>query len=113
MVTDFDPDLPGIPAYAAELNQVWTNLIDNAVEAMNGGGTLTVRTGIGRQRDGRDRRHRRGVPGGHEARVFEPFFSTKAVGQGTGLGLDMARADRGEAATAATSRPFEARARRG
>ena len=48
VVKDFDPDLPPIPAYAAELNQVWTNIIDNAVSAMNGSGTLTIRT----KRDG-------------------------------------------------------------
>jgi Signal transduction histidine kinase len=45
VVKEYDRSLPQIPAYAAELNQVWTNLIDNAVSAMNGSGTLTVRTG--------------------------------------------------------------------
>jgi signal transduction histidine kinase len=92
IVKDYDPSLPPIPAYAGELNQVWTNLIDNAVSAMNGSGTLTVRTGLDRDRDrifvefgdtGP------GVPKDIRERIFEPFFTTKPVGEGTGLGLDI------------------------
>jgi signal transduction histidine kinase len=90
VVKDFDRSLPPIPAYPAELNQVWTNLIDNAVSAMGGHGTLTVRTA----RDG-DRvlveigDTGPGVPAELRERIFEPFFTTKPVGEGTGLGLDI------------------------
>jgi signal transduction histidine kinase len=90
VVKDFDRGLPPIPAYPAELNQVWTNLIDNAVSAMGGHGTLTVRTA----RDG-DRvlveigDTGPGVPPELRERIFEPFFTTKPVGEGTGLGLDI------------------------
>ena len=82
--------LPPIPAYAAELNQVWTNLIDNAVSAMNGAGTLTVRTGLDRDQvfvEFGDTGP--GVPPEIKDRIFEPFFTTKPVGEGTGLGLDI------------------------
>jgi len=90
VVKDYDRGLPPIPVYAAELNQVWTNLIDNAVYAMGGTGTLTVRTA----RDG-DRvlveigDTGPGVPADIRDRIFEPFFTTKEVGEGTGLGLDI------------------------
>ena len=90
VVRKYDRTLPKIPAFPAELNQVWTNLIDNAVSAMNGKGTLTIRTA-------RDREQLliefgdtgTGVPAEIRDRIFEPFFSTKPVGQGTGLGLDI------------------------
>jgi len=90
VLKEYDRSLPRVPVYAAELNQVWTNLIDNAVAAMNGVGTLTVRTG----RDG-DRilveiaDTGPGVPPEIQERIFEPFFTTKPVGEGTGLGLDI------------------------
>ncbi len=90
VVKEFDRTLPQIPAHPAELNQVWTNLIDNAVQAMNGSGTLTIRT----SRDG-DRvlvdvgDTGPGIPPELQRRVFEPFFTTKPVGEGTGLGLDI------------------------
>jgi signal transduction histidine kinase len=90
LVKDFDRTLPRIPAYPAELNQVWTNLIDNALDAMAGSGTLTVRTGL----DGDwvlvevcDTGP--GVPESMRQQIFEPFFTTKGVGEGTGLGLDL------------------------
>lgn len=87
----YDTALPAIPAHPAELNQVWTNLIDNAVHAMRErGGTLSISTGI----DGgfalitvRDTGP--GIPEDVQRRVFEPFFTTKPVGEGTGLGLDI------------------------
>jgi signal transduction histidine kinase len=90
LVKEFDPDLPAVPCYAAELNQVWTNLIDNAVSAMAGSGTLTVRT----RRDGETARVEigdtgPGIPENVRPRIFEPFFTTKDVGEGTGLGLDI------------------------
>jgi signal transduction histidine kinase len=90
VVKDFDPDLPPIPAYAAELNQVWTNVIDNAVSAMDGSGTLTLRT----KRDGHSAVVEigdtgPGIPAEIRNRIFEPFFTTKPIGEGTGLGLDI------------------------
>ncbi len=90
VVRDYDRGLPSIPAYAAELNQVWTNLIDNAVSAMNGTGTLTVRTGMeGDQVLVEFGDTGPGVPPEVRERIFEPFFTTKPVGEGTGLGLDI------------------------
>ncbi|MGH3241164.1 MAG: ATP-binding protein [Spirillospora sp.] len=88
--TDYDPGLPPVPVYAAELNQVWTNLIVNALYAMQGSGTLTIRTA-------RENDHAlveigdtgTGIPEEDLGRIFTPFFTTKPVGQGTGLGLDI------------------------
>ncbi|MGW5128621.1 ATP-binding protein [Streptomyces sp. NPDC004069] len=93
VVKEYDRTLPRIPACPAELNQVWTNLIDNAVSAMNGAGgegTLTVRTALHHDRllvEFRDTGP--GVPPEIRDRIFDPFFTTKPVGQGTGLGLDI------------------------
>ena len=89
---DYDRALPPVTIYGSELNQVWTNIIDNAIDAMGGKGTLTIRTA--RDRDcvlveigdtGP------GIPAELQRRIFEPFFTTKDVGEGTGLGLDTAR----------------------
>jgi len=90
IVKDYDRTLPKISAFAGELNQVWTNLIDNAVDAMGGTGTLTITT----RRDGdcvlvEFGDTGPGVPKEIRNRIFEPFFTTKPVGQGTGLGLDI------------------------
>jgi len=91
VVKDYDRTLPKIPAYAGELNQVWTNLIDNAVSAMGETGTLTVRTMPERDDflvvEFGDTGP--GVPPEIKDRIFEPFFTTKPVGEGTGLGLDI------------------------
>ena len=90
VVKELDRTLPKILAYPGELNQVWTNIIDNAASAMDGSGTLTVRTS-------RDGDHvlveicdtGPGIPPELQKRIFEPFFTTKGVGEGTGLGLDI------------------------
>jgi signal transduction histidine kinase len=87
---EYDRSLPKVPAYAGELNQVWTNLVHNALDAMAGQGTLTLRT----TRDGdcalvEIADTGPGIPEELRRRVFEPFFTTKPVGQGTGLGLDV------------------------
>ncbi|WP_405887249.1 ATP-binding protein [Streptomyces sp. NBC_01136] len=90
VVKDYDRTLPKIPAYPGELNQVWTNLIDNAVSAMGGEGTLTVHTAHDRDQllvEFRDTGP--GVPAEIRDRIFDPFFTTKPVGEGTGLGLDI------------------------
>jgi signal transduction histidine kinase len=90
VVRDYDREVPRIPAFPGELNQVWTNLIDNAAAAMNGSGTLTVRTALDRDQlliEFGDTGP--GVPPEIQERIFEPFFTTKPVGQGTGLGLDI------------------------
>ena len=86
---DYAETLPVIKAYGSELNQVWTNLIVNAVDAMSEGGTLKVRT----KREPTDilveiRDNGAGIPAAARSRIFEPFFTTKPVGEGTGLGLD-------------------------
>jgi signal transduction histidine kinase len=92
IVRELDPRLPGIEASGSELNQVWTNLIDNAVDALGENGRITLRTS--RQGDrvcveiGDDGP---GIPPELQARIFDAFFTTKPVGQGTGLGLDIAQ----------------------
>lgn len=91
VIRDYDPQLPRVCAYGGELNQVWTNLLDNAIDAMNGKGVLRVRAfheldcvvvEIGDNGPG--------IPPDVQGRVFDPFFTTKKVGEGTGLGLDTA-----------------------
>lgn len=90
IVEDFDRSLPPVPVYTGELNQVWTNLIDNAAQAMDGSGTLTIKTALDNDRvlitmtDTGP-----GIPKANLTRIFEPFFTTKPIGQGTGLGLDI------------------------
>lgn len=85
---EYAPDLPLIEAYASELNQVWTNIIDNAVDAMNGNGEIILRT------YSEDNRvvveiidNGPGIPENIQPRIYEPFFTTKPPGSGTGLGL--------------------------
>jgi signal transduction histidine kinase len=88
LIRDYDRSLPHIPAYGNELNQVWTNLIDNAIDAVNGQGEVRIRTR-------RDDDHilveihdnGPGIPEDVREHLFEPFFTTKGVGKGTGLGL--------------------------
>ena len=90
VVREFDEDLPEIDAYGSELNQVWTNLIDNAIDAMDGRGTLTLRAARDRDGDGVQVTvcdSGPGIPDGIRERLFEPFYTTKPPGKGTGLGL--------------------------
>jgi signal transduction histidine kinase len=88
----FASDLPALENAAPGLNQVWTNLLDNAIDASPQGGEITIRT----RRDG-DRiavsfaDHGPGISEEDQKHIFEPFFTTKPVGSGTGLGLDIAR----------------------
>ena len=92
VVRDFQPGLPRVEAYAGELNQVWTNLIDNAVDAMDGTGTLTLRARrVGATIEVRIADTGPGIPADVAERVFDPFFTTKPQGVGTGLGLHIAR----------------------
>ncbi len=92
VVRKYADDLPVIQAYAGELNQVWTNIIDNAIDAMHGDGTLTIRA----------RREEPwivveiedsgpGIPPDNLSKIFDPFFTTKPPGRGTGLGLSISR----------------------
>ena len=88
---EYAPDLPEIEAHGGELNQVWTNILDNAVDAMSGKGEIIIRT----RREGEMviveiQDNGPGVPAEIQKRVFEPFFTTKPPGLGTGLGLHIA-----------------------
>ena len=92
VVREYAEDLPVIEAYASELNQVWTNLIDNAIDAMDGEGTLVVRA----RRDDpwvvvEIEDSGSGIPEEIQSRIFDPFFTTKGQGEGTGLGLNISR----------------------
>jgi signal transduction histidine kinase len=92
LVKDFDRTLPQLTVRGSELNQVWTNLIDNAIDAMGETGTLTITTSL----DGPCVRvdiadTGPGISDADRSHVLDPFFTTKPVGQGTGLGLDTAR----------------------
>ena len=85
---DYAAELPLVPAHGSELNQVWTNLLDNAVDAVDGSGTITIRT----RRDGdwavvEIEDDGPGIPQAVRTRIFDPFFTTKGPGSGTGLGL--------------------------
>ena len=85
---EYSPNLPRIEAFASELNQVWTNIIDNAIDALNGKGEIKIKTYEEDQRvvvEITDTGP--GIPDEIQSRIFEPFFTTKAPGQGTGLGL--------------------------
>ncbi|HEX4497432.1 MAG TPA: ATP-binding protein [Thermoanaerobaculia bacterium] len=92
VIREYAPDLPLIRAYAGELNQVWTNLLDNALDAVSPGGTVSVRT---RRFDGQVEvvigDDGPGIPEDLRGRIWEPFFTTKPMGEGSGLGLDIAR----------------------
>ena len=92
VVKEYDPAVPLIEAYGSQLNQVWLNLVDNAVDAIGGSGTIRIRTaqdGDGVRIEIADSGP--GVPEHIRRRIFDPFFTTKEPGKGTGLGLDIAR----------------------
>jgi signal transduction histidine kinase len=112
---EYAPDLPRIEAYASELNQVWTNIIDNALDAMNGKGEINIKTYQEDQRvvvEIAD--NGPGIPEEIQSRIFEPFFTTKAPGQGTGLGLHISHdiiANRHHGQLMVHSKPGETRFR--
>jgi signal transduction histidine kinase len=91
LARDYGENVPLVPGNAGELNQVWTNLVDNAIDAVGEGGEVRIEA---RAEGGclvvRVVDDGPGIPDGIRSRVFEPFFTTKAVGEGTGLGLDIA-----------------------
>ncbi|MGH3676719.1 MAG: ATP-binding protein [Mycobacterium sp.] len=93
LVKEWDKSLPEIACYPGDLNEVWSNIIDNAIQAMDGRGTLTIQTSrhgenMVRVEIGDDGP---GIPEDNIDRIFNPFFTTKPLGEGTGLGLDLAR----------------------
>ena len=113
VVRSFDRSIPPIMAYGSELNQVWTNLIDNAIDTVNGNGKICVGTSL---------EHNQlvveivdngpGIPPEVQAHLFEPFYTTKPVGAGTGLGLIISNhivADRHGGEIEFESRPGETR----
>ena len=95
VTTQLPDDLPAICGWPGELNQIWTNLIDNAIDAMPDGGQLTISSQFDKRTDSagfvltKVTDNGSGIPQDIQDKIFEPFFTTKAIGQGTGLGLDI------------------------
>ncbi len=107
---EFDQDLPHPKIMVSEINQVWTNLIDNAIDAMNPGGKLQVRS----RKDGNFVKteiidNGKGIPEAHLNTIFDPFFTTKAIGEGTGMGLEVVQRiiNQHQGEIKVTSRPGE------
>ena len=108
LIKNFQPDLPKISAYGGELNQVWTNIIDNAADAMAQNGILQIDAFTEREYvciDFTD--NGQGIPPEHLTRIFEPFFTTKPLGEGTGMGLEIVKriVDRHEGEVTVESNP--------
>jgi signal transduction histidine kinase len=92
VVRNYNRALPRITARGSELNQIWTNLLSNALDALDGKGTVTITTRPSGPRIAVDIEDTGpGIPADVQSRIFDPFFTTKPVGKGTGLGLDIAR----------------------
>jgi signal transduction histidine kinase len=92
VIREYSGDVPQIEANAGELNQVWTHIIDNAIDAMNGAGTLRLSTRLDDDAVVVEISDTgAGMPPQVQAHAFDPFYTTKAVGEGTGLGLDTSR----------------------
>jgi signal transduction histidine kinase len=90
VVREYDPAVPPIQAYGSELNQVWTNILDNAVDAMDGKGRIIIRTALkGDWVVVTIEDNGPGIPAEMQNKIFNPFFTTKPVGKGTGLGLSI------------------------
>ncbi|MBL7928807.1 MAG: GHKL domain-containing protein [Bacteroidia bacterium] len=92
VIKNFLPDFPQVPVHVGEMNQVWTNLIDNAIQAMSNKGELTIETCL----DNHFARIKvidngHGIPKEIQSKIFDPFFTTKKMGEGTGIGLDLVR----------------------
>jgi len=91
----FPENLPEMCGWPGELNQVWTNLIDNAIDAMPAGGKLTISAELDQRPDGltfiltKVADNGSGIPDDVRSKIFDPFFTTKPMGVGTGLGLDI------------------------
>ena len=113
LVRAYDRSAPRIMAHGGELNQVWTNLIDNAIDAVKGAGKICVGTFVeGNQLVVEIVDDGPGIPPEIQPRIFEPFFTTKSVGSGTGLGLIISNrivADRHGGEIEFESRPGETR----
>jgi signal transduction histidine kinase len=93
LIKEYGENIPKISAYGSELNQVWTNLMDNAIDVLPQEGTITIRTYL--EQNDHDTvaveviDNGPGIPREIQHRIFEPFFTTKGVGEGTGLGLEI------------------------
>ena len=111
VVKDLDKSMPELLCYPGDLNQVWTNIVDNAIQAMDGNGTLTLRTRRENEEmirveicdDGP------GIPADIIGNIFNPFFTTKPFGEGTGLGLDLGPPNRGRKAPRRSAGRVQAR----
>lgn len=91
VVREYDRSMPRVTAYGSLLNQVWTNLLDNAIDALKGSGTIWIRTAFEHDHVTVEiADNGPGIPPEVQSRIFEPFFTTKGIGDGTGMGLDIA-----------------------